>query len=143
MAIPAWLSIQRAASAALVAKQNGAKKHQQQIVLPDATAAAAAFVCQVSVRVTPGARSDSVTVSDTELCLKVTSPPVDGRANEAVIEYFDELLRSASDVALVSGATSRSKVVRFTWVASPSGSTSLEAAAAELRAILEEGGDGD
>jgi uncharacterized protein len=47
------------------------------------------------------------------LKLSLTSPPIDGRANEACIEFFAKLLMlPRSSVTIASGQTSRHKVIR-------------------------------
>jgi uncharacterized protein (TIGR00251 family) len=52
------------------------------------------------------------------LKVRVNAPPVDGAANEAVVEVLaDALAVPRSAVRLVSGATSRSKVVEVAGVA--------------------------
>ena len=44
--------------------------------------------------------------------LAITAPPVDGKANQAVIEFLAELFGVAkSSIAIVSGETGRNKVV--------------------------------
>jgi hypothetical protein len=44
--------------------------------------------------------------------LALTAPPVDGKANAAVVEYLAELLRvSKSSVTIVSGETGRNKLI--------------------------------
>jgi uncharacterized protein len=45
--------------------------------------------------------------------ISLTAPPIDGRANEACIEFLAELLRvPRSAVNIISGESSRNKVVR-------------------------------
>jgi uncharacterized protein len=45
--------------------------------------------------------------------LSLTSPPVEGRANDACIEFFAKLLKvPRSSVTIASGQTSRQKVIR-------------------------------
>jgi uncharacterized protein (TIGR00251 family) len=45
--------------------------------------------------------------------LSLTSPPVDGKANTACIEFFAKLLKvPRSSVTIASGQTSRQKVIR-------------------------------
>jgi uncharacterized protein (TIGR00251 family) len=57
-------------------------------------------------------------VHDGRLKIAVTSPPVDGEANAAVIELLARTLGVArSAVSVVAGATSRRKTVRITGVA--------------------------
>jgi uncharacterized protein (TIGR00251 family) len=70
----------------------------------------------VSVHVRPGGRRDAVEgTHDGVLAVRVSAPPADGRANEAVCR----LLASAfgvrrRDVEVVSGHTARRKRVRIT-----------------------------
>jgi len=67
-----------------------------------------------AVRVHPRARKNAITgeLGDA-LKLSLTSPPVDGRANQACIEFFAKLLKvPRSSVTIASGQTSRQKVVR-------------------------------
>ncbi len=56
-------------------------------------------------------------VHDDRLKVAVTSPPVDGEANAAVIELLAKTLGVArSAVEVVAGASSRRKTVRITGV---------------------------
>ena len=83
--------------------------------------------CTVSVRVHPGTRKNGVSgIHAGAVKISLTTPPVDGRANEALIAFVAELLRlPRGRVNLVGGATSRSKVLRITGKS-----------AAEVRAAL-------
>ena len=68
----------------------------------------------LAVKVHPRAKKNAITgeVGDT-LKLAVTAPPVDGRANQACIEFFANLLDvPRSSVTIASGETSRNKVIR-------------------------------
>jgi uncharacterized protein (TIGR00251 family) len=68
----------------------------------------------LAVKVHPRAKKNAITgeVGDT-LKLAVTAPPVDGRANQACIEFFANLLKvPRSSVTITSGETSRNKVIR-------------------------------
>lgn len=71
--------------------------------------------CVLSVRVHPGARRNAVIgVHADALKISLTTPPVDGRANEALIAFLAEALQlSKARISLLSGTTSRSKVVRI------------------------------
>jgi uncharacterized protein len=67
-----------------------------------------------AVKVHPHARKNGITgeVSDA-LKLSLTAPPVDGKANEACIEFFAKLLEvPRSSVTIAAGQTSRNKVIR-------------------------------
>lgn len=82
--------------------------------------------CTLSVRLHPGARKNSVTgVHADALKIALTAPPVDGKANEALIAFLSSALRlPRARVSLVAGATGRAKIVRIT------GKSAAEVAAA-------------
>ncbi|HEV7520144.1 MAG TPA: DUF167 domain-containing protein [Candidatus Angelobacter sp.] len=68
-----------------------------------------------AVKVHPRARKNAITgfVGDA-LKLTLTAPPVDGKANHAVIEFFAELFAiPRSSITIASGETSRNKIVRI------------------------------
>ncbi len=70
------------------------------------------------IKVHPRAKRDAITgtVGDA-LKLSLTTPPVDGRANEAVIAFFAKLLEvPRSAVTIVAGQTSRQKLIRVTGI---------------------------
>lgn len=68
---------------------------------------------RLAVRVTPGARSEAITIEDGRVLMKVRAKPQDGAANDAVIRLLAQALGiAASRVELVRGATSREKVLR-------------------------------
>jgi len=68
-----------------------------------------------AVKVQPRAPRNAITGAVGEaLKLAVTAPPVDGRANQAVIEFLAELFEiPRASVTIASGETSRNKVVRI------------------------------
>src|SRR5690242_8107301 len=68
-----------------------------------------------SIKVHPRARKNAITgfIGDA-LKLALTAPPVDGKANQAVVEFFADLFQiPRSSVTIASGETSRNKVVRI------------------------------
>lgn len=66
----------------------------------------------MSVRVTPGASRDAVKIVDGAVHLRVTAPPADGAANEAVLRLLAAALgRPPSDLTLLRGATARIKLI--------------------------------
>jgi len=74
-----------------------------------------------AVKVHPRARKNAITgtVGDA-LKLALTAPPVDGKANQAVIEFFADLFQiPRSSVTIASGETSRNKVIRIAGVSRP------------------------
>lgn len=61
---------------------------------------------------TPGASRDEVRVDDGTVQLRVTAPPADGAANEAVLRLLAVALdRPRRDLTLLRGATARIKLV--------------------------------
>lgn len=71
-----------------------------------------------SVRVQPRAsRTEIVGVHGEALKVRVHAPPVDGAANDAVVTMLAERLQVArSQVQVISGHTSRTKVVEVSGV---------------------------
>ena len=67
-----------------------------------------------AVKIHPRARKNAVTGEFVDaLKLSLASPPVDGRANQACVEFFAKLLMvPRSSVTIASGQTSREKVIR-------------------------------
>jgi hypothetical protein len=66
------------------------------------------------IRVRPRAKKNAIAgeLGDA-LRVSLTAPPVEGRANEACIEFFAQLLQvPRSSVTIASGQTSRNKVIR-------------------------------
>jgi uncharacterized protein (TIGR00251 family) len=83
-----------------------------------------------AVKVHPRAKRDAI-VGELGDALKIAlkAPPVEGRANEACIEFFAKLLKvPRSSVTIASGESSRNKVVRIAGVT-----------ADELRGLLNPG----
>lgn len=67
---------------------------------------------RLAVKVTPGAREESVTITDEAVLVKVRAPADKGAANEAVLAVVARALGLApSRVQLLRGATSRAKVL--------------------------------
>ena len=67
---------------------------------------------RLAVRVTPGAREESLAISAGKLAAKVRAEPTDGAANEAVLAAVARVLGvPRSQVELLRGATSREKLL--------------------------------
>ncbi len=67
-----------------------------------------------AVKLHPRAKKNAITgILGDALKLAVTAPPVDGRANEACIEFFANLFAvPRSSITIASGETSPRKVLR-------------------------------
>jgi len=71
-----------------------------------------------AVRVQPRARRNAVAgeVGDA-LKIALSAPPIEGRANEACIEFLAEFLKvPRSSVTIAAGETSRNKVIRIAGI---------------------------
>jgi uncharacterized protein (TIGR00251 family) len=71
-----------------------------------------------AVKVRPRGKKDAITGEFGDaLKISLTTPPIEGRANEACIEFLAKLLKvPRSSVSIASGQTSRNKVIRVTGV---------------------------
>jgi uncharacterized protein (TIGR00251 family) len=71
-----------------------------------------------AVKVHPRAKKNAITGEFGDaLKVSLITPPVDGRANEACIEFFAKLLKvPRSSVTIASGQTSRNKVIRVAGI---------------------------
>ncbi len=69
----------------------------------------------IAVKVVPRAsRSEIVGFTDDVLKIRLTSPPVDGAANEELIKLIAKRTGSAkSNIEITSGLTSRNKTLRI------------------------------
>ena len=69
---------------------------------------------RLAVRVTPGARSETVAVENGRVLVKTRAKPQDGAANESVRRILALALDTApSNVEMLRGATSREKLFRI------------------------------
>ncbi|HKD02300.1 MAG TPA: DUF167 domain-containing protein [Terriglobales bacterium] len=67
-----------------------------------------------AVRLRPRARKNEITgEAGDALKLSLTAPPLEGRANQACIEFFAKLLKlPRSSITIAAGQGSRNKVIR-------------------------------
>jgi uncharacterized protein (TIGR00251 family) len=86
-----------------------------------------------AVKVHPRARKNAITgITGDALKLALTAPPVDGKANQGVIEFFADLFAiSRSSVTIASGETSRNKVIRVSGISAEQVRQKLQAALAK------------
>lgn len=71
------------------------------------------FVARLRVRLQPGASRDEIVGwEDNELRVRVTAPPVEGRANKALVDLLAKRMRVAKgSISIVAGQAARSKLV--------------------------------
>ena len=70
---------------------------------------------EVHIRAIPRASKNEIQgVHDNALKIRLTTPPVDGKANQALIKFLSKTLHIAkSKIELTQGETSRHKTVRI------------------------------
>ena len=73
---------------------------------------------RIEIRVQPRAsRNEVAGVHGSAIKVRLTAPPVDGAANEALVTFLANTFRvHARAVTILSGATSRTKVVQIEGV---------------------------
>ena len=69
----------------------------------------------LAVRVQPGAKKDAITGAHAEaLKISLASPPIDGRANAALIAFLGKALNlPRARITLLTGASNRSKTLHI------------------------------
>ena len=69
---------------------------------------------RLALRVTPGARAESLTIAEGRVLVKVRAKPEDGKATAAVLALLAQALDvPVSRIAVLRGATSREKLVQI------------------------------
>ncbi len=69
--------------------------------------------CVLACRLTPSsARNEVAGITEESVRIKVTSPPVEGKANKALINFLGKIFKvPKSRIAIVKGETGRQKKV--------------------------------
>jgi hypothetical protein len=72
-------------------------------------------VTTLAIKVHPRAKKNAITGEvGGALKLSLTSPPLDGKANQACIDFFAKLLKMPrSSITIAAGQTSRNKLIRI------------------------------
>ena len=73
----------------------------------------------LSLRIQPRAsKNEAIEQENGGIKIRLTAPPVDGAANEALVKFLaDKLGKAKSQVEIVSGHTGRDKIVRIEDIA--------------------------
>lgn len=84
----------------------------RQFTMHDGKAGAA-----LAIRVTPRTSKNEISeiLNDGTVKIRLTAPPVEGKANEALVEFLSKILGvSKSRIEIVAGQTGRDKLVTIT-----------------------------
>jgi uncharacterized protein (TIGR00251 family) len=68
----------------------------------------------LAIRVTPRARKTEISeiLSDGTIKIRLTAPPVDGKANQALVDFLAKILDiHSSNIEIIAGETGRNKLV--------------------------------
>ena len=71
---------------------------------------------KITVRVKPGAKHASIEkIDDENFFISVKEPPIEGRANKAVLKALAEYFgKSPSQISIIGGQTSKIKIIEIT-----------------------------
>ena len=84
----------------------------------------------LTVKAVPrAAKSEIAGIDDEWLRVRIKAPPVDGKANEALVKFFAEFFsRPKGSVSIVSGDTARLKRIKISGLAADKAKEALSAA---------------
>ena len=82
---------------------------------------------RLKLRIVPNAKRDEVTGEHGDAVkIKIAAPALEGKANEAVVEFLAERLRvHRREITLIAGEKSRDKVVEIASLDAPEAKTRL------------------
>lgn len=68
----------------------------------------------IELKVLPRSKKNSLEITDTEIRLKITAPPVDGEANKMVVDFFAKTLDVIKkNIIIERGENSRHKTLKI------------------------------
>ena len=67
----------------------------------------------IKLRIAPNASKNEIIKSDDgSVKVKITAPPIDGKANKALVEYFSKIFKiPKSYIEIIKGETSKDKTI--------------------------------
>lgn len=66
----------------------------------------------VSLRISPNASKNEIIKTDDGVKIKITAPPVDGKANKCLVEFLSKLFKiPKSSIGILRGETSKEKTL--------------------------------
>lgn len=68
----------------------------------------------VNLKISPNAKKNEIIKSETELKIKITAQPIEGKANKALIEFLSKNFKiPKTSIKILKGETSKEKTVLF------------------------------
>lgn len=69
---------------------------------------------RLTVRVVPNAKQNKLVEEESRVKVYLTSPPIEGKANKALIEYLSEHFKTKrSKIKIIKGEKNRNKIVEI------------------------------
>jgi len=67
----------------------------------------------INIKTKPGSKREGISfITDDEICVNIKAPPVEGKANLAIIKYFSDVFDlSKSSIAIEKGETNKNKII--------------------------------
>ena len=68
----------------------------------------------IAVRITPRSRKDEIAgiLSDGTVKIRITAPPVDGKANQALIKFLSKILDvTEKEIDIIAGIKGKNKII--------------------------------
>lgn len=67
-----------------------------------------------TIKISPNAKKNEIIKTDTEVKIKITAQPIDGKANKALIEYLSKTFKiPKTSISIIKGETSKEKTILF------------------------------
>ncbi len=68
----------------------------------------------ITLKISPNASKNEIIKTDDGVKIKITAPPVDGKANKALIEFLSKEFKiSKTSIEILRGETSKDKTILF------------------------------
>jgi uncharacterized protein (TIGR00251 family) len=65
-----------------------------------------------TIKISPNAKKNEIIKTDTELKIKITAQPIDGKANKALIEFLSKTFKiPKTSISIIKGETSKEKTI--------------------------------
>ncbi len=67
-----------------------------------------------TIKISPNAKKNEIIKTDTEVKIKITAQPIDGKANKALIEFLSKTFKiPKTSISIIKGETSKEKTILF------------------------------
>lgn len=65
-----------------------------------------------TIKISPNAKKNEIIKTDTELKIKITAQPIDGKANKALIEFLSKTFKiPKTSISIIKGEISKEKTI--------------------------------